>query len=288
MSLSGILSRKVLTILALVVLLAAGFYLASFLPTADWYITFDPAARGIFSGLSPYRIITYIYPPWAVLPLLPIVLLPPIYAHGLMFMVSLALLAIVARHLKASPLTFVIFLFSPTAINVLLASNIDPIVISGILLPPVHGLFLLIMKPQIGFGVAVYYFVEIFKKDGIWKVFQTFAPVVIAWLVSALLFPEWIQRMIRNPQVHVVWNNSLFPYLIPLGLLLLWLAFRNKNPYFAMASSLFFAPFYNFPTYIVIQISLMHPDVEKYIRRDLLQLILAIFFWSIKFIFQIP
>jgi len=114
---------------------------------------------------------------------------------------------------------------------------------------------------------------------------RTFAPVSIAWMISAALFPVWIERMARNPQI--IWNRSLFPYLIPLGVFLLWLAFRHKNPYFALASSLFFAPYHSLYSYIAFQIGLMHPDVEKYIRRDILQVGLTIFFWAVTLFFRL-
>jgi hypothetical protein len=91
--------------------------------------------------------------------------------------------------------------------------------------------------------------------------------------------------MLNNPQI--IWNRSLFPYLIPLGLFFLWLAFKNKNPYFALASSLFFAPYHSFYSYIAVQIGLMHPDVEKVIRRDVLQVLLTIFFWTVMLIFRL-
>jgi hypothetical protein len=225
----------------------------------------------------PYDQVGYVYPPWAVVPLLPIVLFPPDLAHGLMYVVCALILFYILWRLKVGVVAAVAFFLSPTAIGALMVNNIDPIVISGILFPPLWGLFLLVIKPQIGFGVVVYHLVETWRKDGFWGAVRTFAPVSIAWFISAALFPIWIERMARNPQI--IWNRSLFPYLIPLGLLLLWLAFRYKNPYFALASSLFFAPYHSYYSYIIVQIGLMHPDVEKFIRRDVLQVGLSIFFW---------
>ena len=275
--------RKLLIYPLLALALALAVYMASLMPTADWFDTFDPAARGVFSGLAPYHRVGYVYPVWGVVPLLPIVLFPPQIAHGLMYIVCALILFYIMWRLKVGVVAAVAFFLSPTAIGALMVNNIDPMVISGILFPPVWGLFLLVLKPQIGFGVVIYYLVEIWRKDGFWGAVRTFAPVSIAWMISAALFPVWIERMLRNPQI--IWNRSLFPYLIPLGLFLLWLAFRNKNPYFALASSLFFAPYHSLYSYIIVQIGLMHPDVEKVIRRDVLQIILTIFFWAVTLIF---
>jgi hypothetical protein len=280
--------RNLLILLVVLLLFLTGVYLAALLPSADWFVTFDPAARGIFTGHSPYEQPGFIYPPWMAGLLLPLVLLPPFYAHGLMFMVCLTLLALIARRLQVSLLTFAAFLLSPTAFGALLVNNIDPLVVAGMLLPPVWGLFLLVAKPQIGIGVAIYYLGAAWQKGRFWGVVRTFAPLGIAYSLAAILFPVWIQRLLYDPQMalsRTLFNRSTFPYLIPLGLFFLWLAFRNKNPYFALAASLFFAPYHTLYSYAVFQLALMHPDVEKYIRRDVLQIALTVFFWVVTLAF---
>jgi hypothetical protein len=177
------------------------------------------------------------------------------------------------------------FLLSPTDIGALLVNNIDPIVISGMLFPPVWGLFFLAMKPQIGLGVIIYYLVQTWRKDGFWGTVRVFAPVTIVFFASLILFPVWIEHVRSLP--NNVFNRSTFPYLIPVGLFLLWLAFRKKNPYFALASSLFFSPYQTLYSYIAVQIGLMHPDVEKVIRRDVLHIGITIFLWAITLYFKL-
>jgi hypothetical protein len=272
-------------IFILVILLSIAVYFASFLPSADWYTNFDPAARGIFLGQSPYEQPGFINPPWAVLLLLPIVLFPPVLAHGLMFVISALILIYITWRLRASPLTAAAFFLSPTVVGALLVSNIDPMVIAGIFLPPVWGLLILMIKPQIGIGVAFYYLFDTWKKQRFWGVVRVFAPVTIGYLLAALIFPIWIERMIHNPQI--VWNRSFFPYTIPVGLFFMWLSIRFKNPFFALAAGLFFAPYYSFYSYITVQIALLHKDVEKVIRRDVLQIILTVFLWVVMLVFRL-
>ncbi len=279
------MKRRFLIILGLLIATAVAVYAASFLPTADWFTIFDPAARGVFSGHLPYERSGYILPPWAVLPLLPIVLFPPNIAHGLMYVVSLLTLVYIMWRLRVPPLAAVAFLLSPTAVGALMVNNIDPFVIAGILFPPVWGLFFLVVKPQIGVGVTVYYLVEAWRLGRFRQVLKTFAPISAVYLLSALLFPVWIDRMLNNPQN--IWNRSVFPYAIPIGIVLMWISIRRRNPYFALAAAPFFAPYHSFYSYIAVQIGLMHPDVEKYIRRDLLQLILSVFFWVIMLAFRL-
>lgn len=276
---------RIFLIVILAVLIGVAVYFASFLPTADWYDIFYPAARGIFSGHSPYERIGYIVAPWGVVPLIPFVLFPPVLAHGLFFVASALILFYVTWRLGARPLAAIAFLLSPTAIGALLVGNLDPLVISGMLFPPAWGLLILLIKPQIGTGVAIYYLVETWRESRFWGVVRTFAPITIILILSVLLFPVWIERIIHNPQNP--WNRSMFPYSIPLGLFFLWMAIRHRNPYFALAATPFLAPYHSFYTYIAVQIGLLHKDVEKYIRRDVLQIILAIFLWVIMLTFHL-
>jgi len=267
--------------------LVVAVWLASYLPTADWYNTYDPAARGIFSGRSPYEQPLYLNPPWAVLVLLPFVMFPPALARGLVLVASVVALIYAAWRLRANMLAIIALLLSPTAVGSLLAGNLDAFVQLGMFLPPAWGLLALMIKPQIGVGVAAYYLVEAWRgnKDKVKALLRTFAPVAIAYLVAALIFPVWIERMVNKPAN--IWNRSLFPYGIPIGLFFLYLAIRRKNAFFAMAATPFFAPYLTFYTYIVVQLALLHEDVEKVIRRDVLQIILCIFLWIIMLVFKL-
>ncbi len=267
------------------VLLGVAVYFASFLPSADWYATFDPAARGVYSGHWPYENPGYRYPPWAILPLLPMVLFPPQLAHGLMVVTTALILIYIAWRLRAPALAVAAFLLSPTAVGILLVNNLDPLAILGIFLPPVWGLFVLVIKPQVGFGVMLYYLFQTWKNERFGGVVRTFAPVIIAYSISVAFFPIWVTRMLENPANS--WNRSLFPYAIPLGIFIMWLAIRRKNPYFALGASVFLTPYLTFYSYIAIQIALLHKDVEKVIRRDVLQIILSVFLWVIMLTFRL-
>src|SRR5205085_6908537 len=87
----------------LIIFMGVATYFSAFLPSADWYVTFDPAARGIFSGHSPYEQPVFLNPPWAVLILIPFIIFPPVAAHGLFFVASALALIYLAWRLRASP-----------------------------------------------------------------------------------------------------------------------------------------------------------------------------------------
>lgn len=269
----------------LAVFIAAAVWIGSFVPNADWYATFAPAGRGIFEGRSPYEQPLFVNPPWTILLLLPFVLFPPALARGLVLVSSLAALIYVAWRLRAPKMAVVAFLLSPTVIGSLLAANLDAFALLGMFLPPAWGLLLLMIKPQIGIGMAIYSLAEAWRNNKVIGVIRAFAPVVIAYVVSGILFPVWVDHMIHKPSNE--WNRSLFPFGIPAGLLLLWLSIRTRNAFFALASTPFFSPYLTFYTYLVVQIGLLTEDVERVIRRDVLQFILSVFLWAIMLVFKL-
>ncbi len=278
------MKRRAFGIFILVVIFFAVAYVAAPFPTADFYVNFYPAARSVLSGHSPYETITN-SPPWGIIPILPFALLPPVPAHGLYFAACLFVLVYIAWRLKASPLTIVAFILSPTTMGALLVGNLDPMIVSGMLFPPMLGLLILLIKPQIGTGVALYYLIDYLRERKFLQAVIIFVPVTAAYILTLLIFPEWLARISTLPSNG--WNRSLFPYSIPLGLFLVWLALRRRNPYFALAAAPFLAPYHAFYTYAVVQLGLLHEDVERVVRRDVFHIGLCIFLWVIMLVFHL-
>jgi hypothetical protein len=98
------------------------------------------------------------------------------------------------------------------------------------------------MKPQMGFAMAIYWLVQAWKTGGIKKVALTFAPVVTVFGLSFLFFGNWITN--RQPDLTAaIWNTSLWPWSIPIGLVLLAISLRDMRQDFAMAASPFMSPY---------------------------------------------
>jgi len=280
------MKRRLLMILVLLVVTIVAVYAASRLPDADWNETFYPAARGIFSGHSPYERPVFVNPPWAILLLLPFVIFPADISRGLIFVVSVLVLVFIAWKTKNRPQTVVALLLSPTVIGSLLAANLDTLIIPAIFFPPAWALFFLMIKPQIGFGVAAYFLFTIFQKEKITLVLKIFAPVVIGYLLAGLIFPPFLGRILNQPFVNP-WNRSIFPYGIPIGLFFLYFAVRRKNVFYALVAAPFFTPFLTFYSYLAVQVGLLNEDVENFIRRDVLEFILMIGLWVIMLGFHL-
>ncbi|MCS6994658.1 MAG: hypothetical protein N2117_11740 [Anaerolineales bacterium] len=259
---------------------------ASQLPNADWDGTYRPVVESVLQGQNPYTVRTFANPPWTVLLLLPFAFFHPEFARGLFFAASVAVFFWIAWKVKAPPLAAIALFLSPTFIGGLLANNLDIFVLAGVLLPPAWGLFVLFIKPQLGFGAAIYYLVDAWKTDRWRRVFATFAPVTLGLALTFVLFPVLAERLFFMPSVNP-WNRSIFPYGVPLGLLFLWLAIRNRNPFLALAVGPLISPYTTLYSYAAVQIALLHEDVEQWIRRDVLQILLTVFLWAVTLIFRL-
>jgi hypothetical protein len=154
----------------------------------DWHDTFRPAARELLALRSPYTVDGFYYPIWCLLPLAPLAALPENIGRTLHVLVSLAGFGYVAYRLGAKPLSLAGFLMSPPVLHCLLNANIDWIPLLGVVLPPQAGLFLLVVKPQVGFVVGLFWLVEAWRKGRWREVFRVFAPVTLAMLATFAIF----------------------------------------------------------------------------------------------------
>lgn len=206
------------------------------LPMAvDWTGTFRPAALSMWRTGNPYTNGFY-NPPWAILPLLPLALLPETWGRGVLIVVSLLSFAYTAKRLGASPLAMALILLSPLVVLCVQFGNIDWLVVLGFVLPPPVALFFLVAKPQVGLVMALYYAVRAWQER---KLIETVAPVTIALLLSFLVYGFWPAQ--ATGLVAQGWNTSLWPYSIPVGIALTVAAVRKRE--YAMAASPCLSPY---------------------------------------------
>ena len=124
----------ILIILATTVLVGAmSVYLP---PGVDWYDTFRPAARELLFARNPYKIEGFFYAPWALLPIMPIAILPENVGRAVSVLVSMLAFGFTAYRLDAKPVALLAFMLSPPAIHCLLNANIDWMPVLGFVLPP--------------------------------------------------------------------------------------------------------------------------------------------------------
>lgn len=209
----------------------------------DWTSIYRPVTLTFFHGGSPYGGTGYYNPPWLLLPLLPLALLPYQLGRFLFFMVSLAGFAFIARRLTSNPLTIVLFLSSVPVFFCLHQGNIDWIPMLAFVTPAPFALILAVIKPQIGAGIALYWLFESWRQGGPRLVIRNFLPVSLLLIASFVFYGLW--PMSFSSKAVASWNVSLFPYLIPIGVLLVFLAIRRSQQQPAMAAGICFAPYFS-------------------------------------------
>jgi len=262
-SISDLDGRQKTIIVALLglVVVALAFPMSAVLPAGvDWHLAFRPAAQEILRGHSPYNISGFFNPPWTLIPLMPLALLPESLGRAFFLLMNLMIFVYVAYRLGASATTMLFFLLSPPVLHSLLNGNIDAFVVLGFVLPPPVGLFFLSIKPQIGAGVALFWFVEAWRTGKLSGVLKTFAPVTIAWLASFLLYGWWIGGW--GQEVDLWWNASMWPLSIPLGLVLLVASIRKRRKEFAMAAAPCLSPYVLLHAWVGALASLMTLPAE--------------------------
>jgi hypothetical protein len=235
-------TRAEWVLLGLVAVVAVGVVLAAaYLPPAiDWDRHYVPAVQALVAGRSPYEGTGFVNPPWALLPLLPFVADVTAGRAGL-FVLSLAVYALVAVRWGASPVALGLFLVSPTVLHTLLNGNLEWLVLLGLPLPPRWGLFLVLVKPQVGAGVALWWAVEAWR-DGSWRqMVATVGPVSLALIASLLVFGLWPLRAAGHPGQW--WNASLWPWSLPVGLGLLVFGVWKRDQRAALAAAPFCSPY---------------------------------------------
>ena len=227
----------------------------------DWKETFYPTARAILQGKDPYSVSTFRNVPWTVLPLLPFALFSERIGGILFFIVSFVAYGWVAQRMNASRVALIAFLVSPPVFYGMRMLNVDILVLIGFVLPAPVGLFLVIIKPQMGLAMVIFWLVEAWRTGGIREVFKTFLPVTLAIVLSFVLFGNWLTgRQADLP--GAIWNASLWPWSIPIGLGLLMVSLRDRRKELAMSASPFLSPYLAYHSWAAALLGLIQRDFE--------------------------
>ena len=224
----------------------------------DWRETYYPATTLLLHGQNPYLVRTLHNPIWGLFPLIPFVLTGEKWGEIVMFFVAFGMYAYVARVLGASPIALILYMSSPLIAYNLMLGNIDWLVVFGFIMPPSLGLFFVLLKPQIGIAVAIYWLWTSYKSGGIKNVGKTFSPVIMSIAISFFLFGNWLVGKSDN-LMFASWNLSMFPYSIPIGLALLYIA--HKKYACAVSASPFFSPYMSFGSWSIVQLGLVDNDL---------------------------
>jgi hypothetical protein len=165
---------KIIAISLLIVFLIWFEY--QYLPIGvDWVESFRPATLEFMAGRSPYTVEGFFNPPWMLIPFIPFAILPIKISNLILVDIGLLCFLFIVFRLKIRPLIALLFLLFPTTLVVLHTVNIEWLVILGLVFPPQIGLFFILIKPQVGIAMAIYWLIVTPNK------LKTFLPVGLAF-----------------------------------------------------------------------------------------------------------
>ncbi len=252
----------------------------------DWRLTYRPAALALLRGHNPYNLdvapdAPFFAAPWGLLPLLPLALLPTEAGRAVIMLGGLLVFAFSAYRLGAKPIAMIFFLISPPVFHNILNANIEWLPILGFVLPPSIGLFFVMIKPQTGLAVAIFWFFEAWRKGGWREVMRVFVPVTIAFFISFIIYGFWPLNMFGALKYGAEYNSSLWPLSIPVGLVLLVTAIQKRKLEFAMPASPCLSPYLLFHAWSSAVISLVKNPLQLVTAVIGLWIVVALRFFQI-------
>lgn len=212
-------------LICLAFLAVTGMFL--FLPTsyADWIVHLRQAALIGWQDVDTI----YVYnPPWTLLPLYPLALLPPRLGASLLGALTLGGLAVYLR----SPKKLLAVAASAPLIVTIAYGNIDILSVIGLLVPGSLGLPLLLIKPQ---GVLLAILPRLNRRS-------LLLTGLIVGLSLVIWGPTWLTPTLPGDWGPV--NLSLFPYSIPLALPLTYFGIKRKSDGLLCLASLCISPYW--------------------------------------------
>lgn len=203
----------------------------------DWKEFFHPALSAVSRGQNPYEIDGFYNFPWVLALLLPFAYLTPHMSACIIFSVNIAFFVHVIYEMR----TRFKFILLILMLVVLANGNIDGLVALGFVLPA-GEMLLLVLKPQLTIGYIVYFFFEKLRTKEYPRLIFAFLLLGVAVFLSVVAYGTDIFS--GSEAVSRYWNASMFPYGVPLGILLLYAALKYHDKSLAIASSPFFSPYY--------------------------------------------
>jgi len=200
-------------------------------PAVDWEYTFAATAS---HWRDPYAIETFTSPPWLIA-LLPHAWLPLAWGNALNLCLNILMIALVIRRFNGGwPLMLLVYT-SPPFLDLVRTNNVDWIPLLALLLPPMWGLPILALKPHTLGAVAL-----IWWKRSTQKI-RLITPLLVVVALSLLIWGMWPLKI--QTLGDVSWNFAPWPFGIPLGIYMLYRAYRTDDEFLAAASTPFLVPY---------------------------------------------
>lgn len=227
--------KQIFNGLIIALLFLVAWFLFTIMPVTylDWKQTYRLAALNL---QNPYKFSldptstsdTVFSPPWIFVLLYPFAILPHPIGAGLLMLVSVILLGAYTK----SPKKAVLAAIAAPLPGMVTLGQFDGILLLGLMIPAGFGIPILLAKPQDAF-------LTILPRLNRKSILFTGAVIV----ASVLIWGPWWNNIIgQTPYYHK--NVSLFPYTIPLGLIIGYVGYKRKKDGLLALASLCMAPYF--------------------------------------------
>lgn len=182
--------------------------------------------------------------PWATLILMPLRFFTPRDATALMNGLSVVLIALLIKKFDGNILFTIPVMLSPIGYRLFTTGQTDAIVLASIFLPAGFDL-LLFWKPQV---IAHAFWVKGLAQPRIYLI-SGCVLLIFSWFV----WGDWLNPILKFGQTRLIggwWNFSLWPYSIPIGVLMVYLSIKKKDLGYGIIASPLLFPYVNGPSYI--------------------------------------
>lgn len=211
----------------LAIIFLAFVFLFSLVPPegVDWRLGFYQVAK---NPTRPYETGLFINPPWIALLLFPFRYFSQTTSLAINTSLNLMMIGLLVFERKGSPLSIFLALTSYPFMSMIANGNIEWVLALGFILQNKWSVPLLLLKPQVGFLSILSW--DSFRRNGL----LFFVPSIFVVLASFVIWGNWVPDMLANvrslqsTQGGMSWNVSLFPWSIPIGLLLVFLIVKYR------------------------------------------------------------
>lgn len=227
----------------------------------DLHNIFEPAARLLFSGKSPYKVQYFTNPPWLLLFYLPFSFVPAPFDILFFFVTGIVGFSLVLYRLGAKPVTIAMFFICPQFLWSLIYGNCDWIATIGFILPPQVGLFFILLKPQLGLLLTCYWLFDSWNNGGFPELIRVFSPVILGFILTFVFFPDFLSSIFSYAHPYKG-NLAYFPYLIPLAVVMFYRSIRYRKKGMAIAAGPFLSPYLGVNSLFVPALGLLPSQAE--------------------------
>lgn len=218
--------------------------------TFDWDV-FRAASLALLRGQNPYEVgsegMRFFNPPWTVLLLVPVALLPRIPGLIVLALISTVSLLLVARRMGMGLWGSVLLVTSLMHIESMLNGNIEFLPWLGVLFPAPVALLFFAIKPQATAGAIALVLLGEMQDNGWVGLLKALAPTAA---LTALWLLIWGPPPTK-PFSDAI-NFSLFPYSLIVGLPALFYALARRDLRWAALAGPLLSPYVPFHTYLAV------------------------------------